>query len=102
MRTEFVIPVEGMTCSSCEKSIMAALLSLDGVKECNASRSFKKVWVVYDETVTDKQAVIDCIEQLGYQCETKETWQESLVFYCKVLIGMPSAWIIITKLFPTY
>ena len=102
MRTELVIPVEGMTCSSCEKTIVAALSALDGVNECDANRSFRKVRVVYDETIIDKHAIIACIEQLGYQCETKETWKESLVFYCKVLIGMASAWIIVSNLFPAY
>jgi sulfite exporter TauE/SafE/copper chaperone CopZ len=61
------VPVDGMTCSSCELRIETALGRLAGVREARASASLAEVTVTYDAGRVGPQAVREAIGRAGYR-----------------------------------
>jgi copper chaperone CopZ len=66
---EVNIKVSGMTCSSCEKSIIHSLEKLEGVYRVHASHKTKSVTVHYDADKTNEQTIKNEINQSGYIVE---------------------------------
>lgn len=58
--------VTGMTCSACSSGIERAVGKLDGVTSCEVSLMGKSMRVDFDESKTDDQNIIECVEALGY------------------------------------
>jgi mercuric reductase len=61
-----VFNIEGMTCDHCVHSVTEALLTVPGVKKAQVSLPDKKA-VVTTEGNLDTQAVLQAVEQEGYQ-----------------------------------
>jgi copper chaperone len=61
------IPVEGMTCSGCERTVTAALSGLAGVQEVSADHRADRVRVSFDSERIDEQRLRAQIEEVGYQ-----------------------------------
>ena len=64
---QVVLPVEGMTCVTCEWGIEKALGKLDGVIEAKASSSEQKVLVRYEPGEVTFEQMIDAVDSTGYK-----------------------------------
>jgi mercuric ion transport protein len=60
------IPVEGMTCATCEFAVNTALRRVDGVKSADASAAAKSVVVDYDGEKTSVPRLVEAINATGY------------------------------------
>lgn len=61
------IPVQGMSCFSCELSVENALKKVRGVGIVQASAKDKKVIVQYDPKQVSLQELIEAVNQTGYK-----------------------------------
>lgn len=61
------IPVEGMTCFTCEFSVSSALKKLDGVVSVKASAKEGVAWVNYDSDIININQLIETINKTGYK-----------------------------------
>jgi copper chaperone len=61
------IPIEGMTCGGCVKSVTGVLQKIDGVKNVNVSLEKKLAEIQFDETKTSSSAFKQAIEDAGYE-----------------------------------
>jgi copper chaperone CopZ len=64
---QVVLPVEGMTCVTCEWGIEKALGKLDGVVEAKASSSEHKVLVRYVPGKVSFEQMIEAVDSTGYK-----------------------------------
>lgn len=58
------ITVEGMTCGHCEQTVEEALEDVTGVTAVTADREAETVTVEGD---ADKQALVDAVDEAGYE-----------------------------------
>lgn len=58
--------VEGMTCGSCEKGIVGALMAMDGVSSANATHSTGKVEATVDPSRSTPEQMAAAIDRLGF------------------------------------
>lgn len=65
MPQQRTIPVDGMTCDGCERSIQSALTGLEGVHSATADHSLGTVQVRFDDTIAE-DTIRDQIRQAGY------------------------------------
>lgn len=63
---EIEINVKGMVCGGCEKRVINAVSSIEGVENVIANHETGKVDVVYKESV-DVQSIKDKIEDIGFE-----------------------------------
>ena len=61
------IPVEGMTCFSCEFTVSSALKKIDGVVSVKASAKEGKAQVKYDPLTTTAAQLIEVINKTGFK-----------------------------------
>lgn len=61
------IPVQGMTCGGCERSVQAALAQLEGVSGAEADHTAARVRVSFDPDEVDEQRLRAQIDEAGYQ-----------------------------------
>lgn len=61
------IPVEGMTCVTCELTVSSSLKKINGVVEAKAFVREKKAKVKYDPTKTNINKLIEAINKTGYK-----------------------------------
>lgn len=66
MTTETIVVPE-IHCDHCRSSIEGALTPLDGVAQASVDIDARQVTVEYDETTVDRRALIDAIEDQGYE-----------------------------------
>lgn len=64
--TNIIIPVDGMTCGGCVKSIERALSHQDGVSSAKASLEGKSVDVAFDAARTDRAQLEQVIRKAGF------------------------------------
>lgn len=64
--TQVDIPVGGLHCAGCERTLSAALRRLPGVRDAHADRAAGKVSVTFDETHLSAGDVRSHVERLGY------------------------------------
>lgn len=62
-----VIPVEGMTCFSCEIAVSSALKEVDGVTKAEASVRDQSARVVYDPSKVNIKELVEAINKTGYK-----------------------------------
>lgn len=62
-----LIPVQGMSCFTCEIAVQSALKKLPGVRQAKASARDGNVLVVYDPQKTSLDPMISAIQQTGYK-----------------------------------
>jgi mercuric ion transport protein len=62
-----VIPVEGMTCATCEIAVRHALKRVDGVKSAHVSVATKTATVDYEVAKTNPEQLVAAINSTGYR-----------------------------------
>ncbi len=62
-----VIPVEGMSCATCEIPVRHALRRIDGVKSTHVSAATKSATVDYESAKTNPQKLVAAINSTGYR-----------------------------------
>jgi len=62
-----VIPVEGMTCLTCELTIETSLKHVPGVQSADARVTEQNVYVSYDPTQMSVQELVSHINRVGYK-----------------------------------
>lgn len=65
-----VIPVEGMTCSSCVAKVKRTLKAIDGVAEVEVSLADRNVKLSYDSKQVGTDRVVAALAELGYKIGT--------------------------------
>ncbi|MBI4357992.1 MAG: cation transporter [Candidatus Omnitrophica bacterium] len=63
------IPVEGMTCFTCEIAVQSAVKKLPGIHQIKASAKDKIAIVSYDPQKTNLDQIVTAINQTGYKAE---------------------------------
>lgn len=66
------IPVEGMTCFTCELTVSTALKKIDGVVEATASAKEEKAKVKYDPDKTSINQLVEAINKTGYKASLQK------------------------------
>jgi copper chaperone CopZ len=61
------LPVQGMTCGNCARSVERKLASTPGVSKAVVDLSGAKATVDYDAATVTPQALADAVRQLGYE-----------------------------------
>lgn len=67
--TSVVIPVEGMTCFTCELTVELSLKDLPGVQQVDARVNERAAHVSYDPSQIGLEALITAINQTGFQAQ---------------------------------
>ena len=62
-----IIPVEGMTCLTCEITVASSLKKVDGVISASASAKEKSAKVIYDSKRTNIEQLVEAINKTGYK-----------------------------------
>ena len=62
-----VIPVEGMTCVTCETAVRHALKRIDGVQSAHASVATKSATVDFEPEKTNPEQLVAAINSTGYR-----------------------------------
>jgi len=70
--TRVSIPVEGMTCASCEIAVNSSLRKLPGIYEARASAKRKSALVAYDPAAVSLDEIISTINKTGYTATKPE------------------------------
>lgn len=65
--TKTDIPVKGLHCGGCERTLQLALTRLDGVREAKADRQAELVTVHYDPAQVDEESLRECIDLCGFE-----------------------------------
>ncbi len=65
--THIIIPVEGMTCGGCVKSVERALSAQAGVHSAKASLDQKNVVVDFDAVTTNQAQLEQAIQKAGFE-----------------------------------
>ncbi len=61
------IPVGGMRCEGCERTVQATLMQVEGVRDAKADHRAGRVRVSFDPEQVDEQRVRAQIERAGYE-----------------------------------
>ncbi|TKD72025.1 heavy-metal-associated domain-containing protein [Pseudalkalibacillus hwajinpoensis] len=64
---EMTVSVSGMKSEDCIQRIESALLSLNGIERALADLKEELVTIVYDEEAVEVSAIMQTIEEAGYQ-----------------------------------
>lgn len=68
--TEVIIPVEGMTCLTCELTVESSLKKLPGVKSADARVAEQAAYVSYDPSQVGLDDLIEAINKTGYRARS--------------------------------
>lgn len=66
------IPIIGMTCAACAKTIERVTLKLNGVKNSNVNLATEKLSIEYDEELVNYDIIVQAIKKAGYDVQGKE------------------------------
>ncbi len=66
------IPISGMTCISCAKTIESSIKRVKGVLEVNINFADEKAYVSYDPNLTRVEYIEEAIEKVGYHVIKKK------------------------------
>ena len=58
--------IDGMTCGGCVKSVTRLLEGVEGVEKAEVNLENKNAVITFDESKTDTDALIDAVEDGGY------------------------------------
>lgn len=67
MTRKLEIPVEGMRCEGCARTLQLALEQLDGVRDATADFERARVQVRFDPARVDEQRLRARIQEAGYE-----------------------------------
>ena len=68
---EIVLPVEGMTCSSCERNVERALRQVEGVTHVSVNLVTKNANVKINKAEVEIKHLVDAVQGIGYQISTE-------------------------------
>jgi Cu+-exporting ATPase len=63
---QVTLPVRGMTCASCVRTIERNLLKLDGVDEVNVNLATERATVTFDPDRVDPAEMVSLVAEIGY------------------------------------
>lgn len=66
------IPVEGMSCFTCEIAVQSAVKKLPGINQVKASVKDRMALVAYDPAKVSLDRIIEAINQTGYKAKKPE------------------------------
>ena len=72
-----IIPVEGMSCATCEIPVRHALRRIDGVKSAHVSAATKTATVDYEAAKTNPEQLIAAINSTGYRASLPNKMNDS-------------------------
>src|SRR6266540_1791385 len=72
-----VVPVEGMSCATCEVAVRHALKRIDGVKSAHVSVATKTATVDYDAAKTNTEQLVAAINSTGYRASLPDKVSDS-------------------------
>ncbi|MBQ1769710.1 MAG: heavy-metal-associated domain-containing protein [Turicibacter sp.] len=64
-----LLKVNGMSCQHCVNAVNDAVTKLVGVKQVKVDLKEKLVEVEYNEEITNKLLIVECIEEQGFEVE---------------------------------
>jgi len=64
---EITFKIEGMSCANCSGAVEKALKSAVGIEKVSVNFSMEKGFVEYDETLIDRQGVLEIVNRAGYR-----------------------------------
>ena len=67
------LPVQGMTCGNCARSVERKLLATPGVKTAVVDLANARAAVEYDAALTEPGVIANAVRQLGYETPGYET-----------------------------
>lgn len=70
--TDVIIPVEGMTCLTCELTVESSLKKLPGVQSADARVAEQAAYVSYDSAQISLDEIIEAINKTGYRARSPD------------------------------
>ncbi len=67
---QITLPVTGMTCANCVKTIERSVNKLEGVQQATVNYASEKVEVTFDPALLNEAAIVEKIEKAGYGVPT--------------------------------
>lgn len=67
--TRVVVPVEGMTCATCEIAVRSAVQRVSGVKSVQVNVASNKASVDFDPAQTGTEQIVTAINATGYRAQ---------------------------------
>ncbi len=64
--------ITGMTCTVCSQKVEKALQKSKGVKSARVNFAVEKAYVEYDSALTNDQALVETIKELGYEAKASD------------------------------
>ncbi|MDR2493062.1 MAG: cation transporter [Coriobacteriales bacterium] len=64
---KLTLRVEGMACEHCENALQDAVRKLPGIKKVKANRRKCVVEVVYDDALTEPDAIAQTVADTGFE-----------------------------------
>jgi len=61
-----ILKIDGMTCSSCVRSVEETVQKLDGIQKASVNFASEKLQVVFDDQKSSVEGIIDAIKKKGY------------------------------------
>jgi Cu+-exporting ATPase len=69
---QITLPVTGMTCANCVRTVERAVRKLEGVENATVSYASEKVEVIFDPSRLNEAAIVEKIENAGYGVPTAQ------------------------------
>lgn len=82
------LPVKGMTCQSCVKSITGVLTGLAGVQSVDVSLNDEQATIMHDTSLLSRETIIEAIEDCGFDVPSTTTIQNSTITTTLPVKGM--------------
>lgn len=74
---QILLPIAGMTCASCAKSVERAIAAIEGVADVSVNIATEKARVIYDPSKTRISEIKNAVDQAGYKALELETVNEA-------------------------
>lgn len=71
-KEKVTLAITGMTCAACSSRVEKGLKKVEGVIDANVNLANEKATVLFDETKTSSEKLIERVEKTGYQAEVYE------------------------------
>jgi Cu+-exporting ATPase len=69
-KARIVLPIEGMSCASCARTVQDALAGARGVAAASVNYATTKAAVEFDDAETSAADLVRVVRDAGYQCDT--------------------------------
>ncbi len=73
---EVIVPIAGMSCTSCANAIEKAIRDLPGVEEANVNFANEKAKVIYDSSIIKISEIKDVVSKSGYKVLDVQTGEQ--------------------------